>query len=99
MRKNYIILSIAFLCLTAFTNVAQTADEIIAKYVTASGGMDKIKGVKTEKVTLTIETGGMIINQTLYRKRPSMLREETLLQGKTSLQAFNGKEGWVINQI
>ena len=97
MRKNYFILSIALLCLTAFTNVAQTADEIIAKYVTAYGGMDKIKGVKTEKMTLTIETGGMIINQTLYRKRPSMLREETLLQGKTSLQVFNGKEGWVIN--
>ena len=97
MRKNHFVLSVAILCLTAFTGVAQTADEIIAKYATASGGLDKIKGVKSEKVALTIETGGMLINQTLYRKRPTMLREETTLQGKTSLQVFNGNEGWVIN--
>lgn len=97
MRKNHFVLTIAISCLTAFASVGQTADEIIAKYATASGGMDKIKGVKSEKVALTIETGGMLINQTLYRKRPTMLREETTLQGKTSLQVFNGNEGWVIN--
>jgi outer membrane lipoprotein-sorting protein len=97
MRKIQFVLNIAMLCLVSFTSFAQTADEIIAKYAAATGGMEKIKGVKTEKITLTIESGGLTINQNLYRKRPNLLREETMLQGKTSLQVFNGKEGWVVN--
>jgi hypothetical protein len=97
MKSKLVIILSIILCFNNLIGKAQTADEIITKYVTATGGLDKIKGLKTEKTTLTIETGGMTINQTMYRKRPGMIREETLLQGKTSLQVFNGKEGWIVN--
>lgn len=97
MRRNVIFLLSLLLCLNTAISFGQTVDEIIAKYTTAMGGLDKIKAVKTEKTVLTVETGGMTINQTIYKKRPGMLREETLLQGKTSLQVFNGTEGWVVN--
>jgi outer membrane lipoprotein-sorting protein len=98
MRRNIIVLCSLLLCFgNITTSLAQSVDEIIAKYTTAVGGLDKIKAVKTEKTVLTLETGGMTINQTIYRKRPGMLREETLLQGKTSLQIYNGTEGWVLN--
>ena len=90
MRRNVIFLLSLLLCLNTAISFGQTVDEIIAKYTTAMGGLDKIKAVKTEKTVLTVETGGMTINQTIYKKRPGMLREETLLQGKTSLQVFNG---------
>jgi len=97
MRKKLFILSSLLLSCSGFISFGQTADEIISKYINATGGLEKIKVVKTEKTVLTIETGGMTINQTIYRKRPNMFREETLLQGKTSLQVFNGTEGWVVN--
>jgi outer membrane lipoprotein-sorting protein len=98
MRRNIIFLFSLCLCFVN-TNIsfAQSVDEIIAKYTTAVGGLDKIKSAKTEKTVLTLETGGMTINQTIYRKRPGMIREETFLQGKTSLQIYNGTEGWVVN--
>ena len=99
MRKNIFVLSIVITCLSAFTSFGQTADEIIAKYALGVGGLDKIKGVKNEKIVLTVESGGMLINQTLYRKRPNSMREESLLQGKTILQVFNGTEGWVLNPL
>ena len=97
MKTKLLILSSLFLLFTSLISIGQTADEIIANYVTASGGMEKIKGVKNEKMVLSVESGGMTINQTLFRKKPNLLREETLLQGKTSLQVFNGTEGWVVN--
>jgi hypothetical protein len=97
MRKNLFLIGSLLLTLGTFQSFGQTADEIIAKYATAIGGLDKIKAVKTEKTVLTVETGGMTINQTIYSKRPNSMREETLLQGKTSLQVFNGTEGWVLN--
>lgn len=97
MRKKLFILSSLLLSCSGFISFGQTADEIISKYINATGGLEKIKAVKTEKTVLTIETGGMTISQTIYKKRPNMMREETLVQGKTSLQVFNGTEGWVVN--
>ena len=97
MRNKFFILSVALLFSSNLISYGQTADEIIAKYITATGGIEKMKAVKTEKMVLTIETGGMTIDQTIYKKRPNMMREETLVQGKTSLQVFNGTEGWVVN--
>lgn len=96
-KNNLILFWSIIICFHSYSVKSQTVDEIIAKYATAVGGLDKIKGVKTEKTVLTLESGGFTINQTIYRKRPGMIREETFVQGKTSLQIFNGKEGWTVN--
>ena len=45
MRK--VLFAIAVLTFSAICASAQTADEIIAKYVKTIGGMDKIQAVKT----------------------------------------------------
>ena len=63
MKK--ILLSVSFLfSLVLFSNhlQAQTADEIINKYVTAIGGKDKWAQVKSMKVTGYIEVQGIKIN-------------------------------------
>lgn len=96
--KTKNLLSLIIALLFGATNVfAITADEVIAKYTKAIGGIEKIKAVKSEKMVVSVETGGMTISQTIFKKRPGMFREETQVQGKTSLQVFNGKEGWVVN--
>jgi hypothetical protein len=56
MRKTlFLVFVSAFLSLSVS---AQNADEIIAKYVKAIGGMDKIKAVKTIKSTGKYIGGG-----------------------------------------
>ena len=97
MRKNLFIVCSIIFCLSAINSFSQTADEVIAKYVAAIGGIDKIKSVKTEKVVISIDYGGTTVNQNIYKKRPNLYREEAEFQGKISLTVFNGKEGWVVN--
>lgn len=97
MRNKFFLFTAFLLFFNNALNFAQTADEIINKYINAIGGIEKMKSIKTEKTVISIESGGLTIEQTIYKKRPNMLREETKLQGKTSLQVFNGTEGWVVN--
>jgi len=49
MRKPF--LSLAGLALVTMPLAAQTADELIAKYLTNVGGMDKIQAVTTLRRT------------------------------------------------
>jgi hypothetical protein len=97
MRTTFCFITSLILSLSASISFGQTADEIIQKYITASGGIEKMKAIKTEKTVVAIEQGGITFNQTIFKKRPLMFREETLIQGKTSLQVFNGNEGWTLN--
>ena len=55
IRKPWLLLA-AFALIPA-TLSAQTAEDIVAKYISARGGTDKIKGVKTERITGTITFG------------------------------------------
>ena len=96
MRKVSLALaSLAALC--ALSVSAQTADDIIAKYVKTIGGMDKINAITTIKRSGKFEGGGgfeAVIRQ--ENKRPNMVREEFALQGLTGVNAYDGKTGWKI---
>jgi len=74
---------------------AQTADEIIAKYLQTVGGMDRIQGVQTLRRTGKFSGGGgfeaVVIE---LNKRPNLVRQEFKLQGMTGVTAFEGKTGW-----
>jgi outer membrane lipoprotein-sorting protein len=78
---------------------AQNVDDIVASYVTARGGMDKIKAVTTERVTGTISLGPDAESTfVLERKRPLKLRMEITVNGQTLIRTFNGKStGWTYN--
>jgi hypothetical protein len=85
------------MCLQSFNLHAAGVDEIIAKYITALGGMDKLKAVKNEKMVISVDAGGVTYTQTMYRKRPGLIRSETSVQGKTAIQVFNGTQGWSLD--
>jgi outer membrane lipoprotein-sorting protein len=75
---------------------APTADEIIAKYLTARGGKDKITAVKTARMTGRMTVGpGVEAPFTLEMKRPDKMRMEFTFQGMTGIQAFDGTIGWM----
>jgi len=76
---------------------AQTADEIIAKYITAVGGADKIRAVTTLKRSgKFIGGGGFEAPYTQENKRPSSVRQEFTIQGLVGINAYDGKTGWKI---
>ncbi len=76
---------------------AQTAEEIIAKYIKTIGGMDRIQAVTTLRRTGKFTGGGGFEAAVLQEnKRPTKVREEFSLQGMTGINAYDGKTGWKI---
>ena len=95
MRR--VLLGIASLVLLANSAAAQTADEIVAKFIKTVGGEEKIQAVKTLRRTGKYIGGGgfeaVVIQE---NKRGKMVREEFLLQGMTGITAYDGNTGWKI---
>jgi len=78
---------------------AQTADEIVTKYVAARGGYDKIKAVRSERVIGTISFGGGVDGLFLVeRERSLKMHMEINLNGSTMIRVYDGKSaGWIYN--
>lgn len=76
---------------------AQTVDEVITKNIQAHGGMEKIKAVKTIRITGKFTQGSFRAAFIQENKRPDKVREEVIVQGLTGVQAYDGKTGWQIS--
>ncbi|HEV8267665.1 MAG TPA: outer membrane lipoprotein-sorting protein [Thermoanaerobaculia bacterium] len=95
MRK--FIGAMAGIVLAAAALPAQTADEIVAKYVAKIGGMPKLEAIQTLKKTGKYTGGGGFEARVVEEnKRPNMIRQEFVLQGMVGVTAYDGKEGWKI---
>jgi len=95
MRRFLLIM--VGLALVAMPVSAQTADEIIAKYIQTVGGMEKIQAVKSlRRAGKFTGGGGFEATFTEECKRPNMVRQEFSLQGMTGVNAYDGKSGWKI---
>lgn len=84
--------------LVAGAAAAQSADELVEKNLQAKGGRDKIKAIKTlrmsGKIALPQGIEGALV---LENERPDKLRMDMTLQGMTLVQAYDGKSGWKVN--
>lgn len=89
------LISVVSLALAA-TAGAQTADEVIAKYVAARGGLDKIKAIQSLDITLKANQQGLEFPGSMRLKRQDRMRLEMTIQGKTMVQAYDGKTAWMI---
>lgn len=76
---------------------AQTVDELIKKNLDARGGLQKIKAVKTTRVTAKVIQQSLEIPLVIQLKRPSMVRADVTFQGKSQIMAFNGQSGWKVD--
>ncbi|HLF82620.1 MAG TPA: hypothetical protein VI837_00435 [Blastocatellia bacterium] len=87
-------------CLTFLFSVqasAQTIDELIKKSLDAQGGIEKLKAVRSIKITGKIIQQGIEIPITIQQKRPAMVRVDVTFQGKTQTAAYDGESGWKTN--
>lgn len=78
---------------------AQTADEIVAKVLAARGGVERIKAVRSQRITGTINFGGGAEGPFLVElQRPGKMHIEVSIQGQTLVRSFDGKStGWILN--
>ncbi len=88
----------AALVLLSFSVSAQTADQIIAKYIEKSGGIEKMQAIKTMRSTAKFEGGGGFQAEIIGEsKRPNLVRQEFQLQGMSAITSYDGRNGWKIN--
>lgn len=98
MRK--VIAALAVGLALATPAAAQTVDEIIAKNIAAKGGMDKLKAVKTVRMTGRMTVGpGIEAPVVMELQRPNTMRMDITVQGMTLSQGFDGTKAWILNPL
>ena len=93
MRKG--ILAFVIGMALATPAAPQTVDEIISKNIEALGGIEKIRAVKTVRMTGKMTVGpGIEAPVVMELKRPNAMRLDITVQGMVGSQAYDGTTGW-----
>jgi hypothetical protein len=80
-----------------FTAKAQTADEIINRYIQFTGGTENWKTVNTLTTSGNYNYGGVTFPYIAYSKRPNLYLYVVTYNGRSFSQAYNGQLGWQID--
>src|SRR6266550_8946668 len=93
-----LMISSALMTVSGAGQSAQTADDIIARYVKKVGGADRIRAIRTLRRTGRFYGGGGFeASVSQENKRPNKGRDQFSLQGMTAIQAYDGKTGWKVD--
>jgi len=93
--RYWLVILLAICCFNVSAS-SQTADELVNKNTDAKGGIDKIKAIKTWRMTGKVVGGGITATASQENMRPNLVRETFSLQGMTAVQAYDGSSGWQI---
>jgi hypothetical protein len=97
MKK--VLLSIALFVAAIFTVNAQTADEVIEKYITEIGGADKWSKVQSIKIEGQIEVQGIQIPFTMQGLQLKGMRVDAEFQGNKIIDITTPTKGWAQNPL
>jgi outer membrane lipoprotein-sorting protein len=76
---------------------AQTLDEIIAKNLSARGGVEKLRSLETVKGVGVMEARGVEIPIATWAKRPNKMRRDQKLPDRSISVAFDGIAVWMLD--
>lgn len=94
------VMLFAIAALFTFAVQAQSADEIINKYIENTGGKDKWKALKSVKTTGKVKFGGQEFPLTIIQAEGGKQKVFASVQGMEFVQmAFDGTTGWSTNQM
>ena len=93
--KKLMLLAVLFLTGTILS--AQTADDVISKYVDAIGGKKKISSIRSLVVESTMEMEGMKGAMRTTTLSGKGVRIEIDMMGSTVVNCITELEGWTIN--
>lgn len=88
-----ILLSLLVLA-SAFTVKAQTADEVIAKHITAIGGAENWKKVNSMKMEGILQVQGAEVNVVVTVLHGKGMRQDISVMGMTGYEIVTPTEGW-----
>ncbi|HET9990056.1 MAG TPA: hypothetical protein VFQ65_16110, partial [Kofleriaceae bacterium] len=95
-----ISIAIAILCASSLAHADQL-DDVLARNLTARGGADKLRAIKSLRATGKITLGGGNFSLTAefgeVIDRPNRIRTETTIQGLTQISASDGSDGWTVS--
>jgi outer membrane lipoprotein-sorting protein len=95
--KRFVWFAVTMIALLPVCVQAQTVDEIIAKNVQARGGLEKIRAIKTVRMTAKFSQDSFRAKFVQENKRDDKVREEVIIQGMAQVQAYDGHAAWQIN--
>lgn len=95
MYKTILIIIITVFIIPCLS--AQTADEVIANYVEAIGGKEKISQIKSLYLENTTKVMGMKVISCTTILNGKGLRTDTKFMGSNIITCYNDKSGWSVN--
>ena len=92
-------LALFLLSVTTVFDYAETADDILNKWIEAQGGRKVLEGIKDSTLSGSMEMimMGLSGSVTMYQKEPNMMRMDAEVMGMTFTQAYDGKIAWMTN--
>jgi len=96
MLKRFSLLLLAVLPLTTMQAQDMTTDDLLDQYFEAIGGKEKIRAMKSRKMTATMSMQGMEFPGVIYEMAPNMQRVEVDVQGQQIVMAYDGEDAWWI---
>lgn len=94
--KKLIVTSLALLLLTTTGLVhAQSLDDVLNKYYKATG-LKNLANSSSFLIKAKISQMGMELPMMMKIKKPKKFRIEMEMQGQKMVQAYDGKQGWMI---
>jgi outer membrane lipoprotein-sorting protein len=90
-------LCIALLFLLPAAASAQTADEILAKVITARGGLSKLRALHSQRISGTISFGDVSGPFIVEFQRPLKMHMQFTVQNQTLVRVYDGQSGWANN--
>lgn len=93
------LLSITLLFLLPLAAAAQTAEEIVKKALEVRGGVEKIKAVRSERISGHVSfSQSMEGTFVVELKRPLKMHVEITIDGQKIIRVYDGKSsGWMVN--
>ena len=99
MKKIVSGLFITAILMSATSLKAQTADEIVGKYIDAIGGKDKIKQITSLYLEGTVQVMGNDNPTRITLLNGKGYKTETEFNGQKMVQCYTDKGGWAINPM
>ena len=90
-----LVVALSAVTMAAAATPTPSVDEIVARYVSACGGLKKLQSIQTlrEKGYMTAGADRRAL-VTRERKRPNRTRFEVTVQGVTGVFVSDGQQGW-----
>ena len=96
MRRSAVALVFV---LAACGTGAETVDEVVGHYLQARGGGERLRGVRTLRMSGRLVMPGVEAPLVLELKRPDKVRTEFTVEGRPSIRAYDGQVAWVLPPV